>query len=108
MACDQPWTVPLLLKILVSGPPVLCTIASLLFLHRYHINEKDRAEIAEKLRLLRYSKIYNVTFNDEVCFICRRNSGEVESYTASGSSSLYGTSHSDCSTLKGEIHHSNH
>ncbi len=61
MACDQPWTVPLLFKILVSGPPVLCIIASLLFLHRYHINEKDRAEIAEKLRLLRYSKIYNVT-----------------------------------------------
>ena len=48
--CDQPWTVPLMFKILVAGPPVVCVIISLLFLQRYPITDAMRKETARKLK----------------------------------------------------------
>uniref|UniRef100_A0A1X7V8H0 Major facilitator superfamily (MFS) profile domain-containing protein n=1 Tax=Amphimedon queenslandica TaxID=400682 RepID=A0A1X7V8H0_AMPQE len=50
LACVQPWTVPLLFKLLVSCPPVIFILISLIFLWRYPINEERRAEIKEKLQ----------------------------------------------------------
>ena len=53
MKCDQPWSVPLMFKILVSGPPVIFIIISLFFLWRYPITEKTRAETKIKLKARR-------------------------------------------------------
>lgn len=50
LACEQPWTVPLLFKLLVSCPPVIFILISLIFLWRYPITEAKRAEIKEKLQ----------------------------------------------------------
>lgn len=40
--CDQPWSVPLALKLLVTVPPILFILLSLFFLHYYPITEKTR------------------------------------------------------------------
>jgi Na+/melibiose symporter-like transporter len=49
LSCIQPWTVPLLFKLLVSTPPVIFLLISLIFLHRYPINAAAREEIKAKL-----------------------------------------------------------
>ena len=66
LKCDQPWLVPLMFKILVSGPPVILIIISLLFLHRYPITEEVRAETVKKLKARRY--MYNLRFTQYSIF----------------------------------------
>ena len=60
--CEQPWTVELMFKILVSGPPVLFIIISLIFLHRYPITEKTREETVKKLKARRYAGYRNYNY----------------------------------------------
>ena len=57
LKCDQPWSVPLMFKILVSCPPVIFIIISLFFLSRYPITEKTRAETKKKLKARRLVRL---------------------------------------------------
>ena len=60
LTCDQPWSVPLMFKILVSVPPVIFILISLLFLHRYPITELTRTETAKRLRAKRCPPIHRL------------------------------------------------
>ena len=70
LSCDQPWTVPLMFKLLVSAPPVLFILLSLVFLHRYPINEEFRKKMKPKLAKRRCS--HNIIFilNNNMHLIC--------------------------------------
>ena len=50
--CTQPWIFPLTLKLLVSIPPIIFVLISLIFLHYYPITEKSieitKQKLAEK------------------------------------------------------------
>lgn len=52
--CEQPWTFPLTLKLLVSVPPICFTLIALLFLHYYPITEKSRERTKQLLAERRY------------------------------------------------------
>ncbi len=48
LACEQPWSVPLALKLLMTVPPILFALLSLIFLHLYPITQ-ERREKTKKL-----------------------------------------------------------
>ena len=52
--CEQPWTVSLTLRLLVSVPPILFTLISLIFLHLYPITEERRERTKRELKKRRY------------------------------------------------------
>lgn len=47
--CDQPWTVPLTLKLLVTIPPTIFILISFIFLHFYPITEQTRVKTKQLL-----------------------------------------------------------
>jgi Na+/melibiose symporter-like transporter len=53
--CDQPWTVALTLKLLVSAPPIIFALIGLFFLYVYPINEKRRERTRHLLQQRRKS-----------------------------------------------------
>ena len=52
--CEQPWTVSLTLRLLMSVPPILFTLISLIFLHLYPITEQRRERTKRELKQRRY------------------------------------------------------
>jgi len=53
-ACEQPWTVPMTLKLLVTVPPIIFILISFIFLNFYPITEKTRKRTKMLLEERRY------------------------------------------------------
>ena len=60
--CEQPWTVPLSLKLLVSVPSVVFILLSLIFLHFYPINEASRERTKRLLQERRFDCYFVVNY----------------------------------------------
>lgn len=53
-ACEQPWTVSVTLKLLVTVPPILIILLTFIFLHYYPITEKTRERTRRLLAQRRF------------------------------------------------------
>ncbi len=62
--CDQPWTVPLTLKLLVTIPPVLFIVLSLFCIHLYPITEQSRERTKLILQERRRESVYQASAMD--------------------------------------------
>ena len=51
--CDQPWTVPLTLKLLVTVPPIIFVLIGLFFLYIYPITEATVEKTRRQLEVRR-------------------------------------------------------
>ncbi len=56
--CDQPWTLSLALKLIVSVPSIFFVLLSLLFFHYYPITEQSRERTKKILQERRRSSVY--------------------------------------------------
>lgn len=54
-SCEQPWTVPLALKLIIAVPPFIVILITFIFLHRYPITEKRRKATKKLLAEIRFA-----------------------------------------------------
>ena len=63
--CDQPWTVPLTLKLLVTVPPIIFILIGLFCLHHYPLSEESVERTRKQLELRRCVVVFLVCL-----FVC--------------------------------------